>query len=89
MSFLQIDHVTKYFPNPSGPGQVCIFKRCHDQDRKRGVRDLHRPFWLWKEHVAQHHCRVGNAHVRAASSSMAVKPAGRGWTGWWSSRTSR
>jgi nitrate/nitrite transport system ATP-binding protein len=26
MSFLLIDHVTKYFPNPSGPGQVCIFK---------------------------------------------------------------
>jgi nitrate/nitrite transport system ATP-binding protein len=26
MSFLQIDHVTKYFPNPSGLGQVCIFK---------------------------------------------------------------
>ena len=26
MSFLQIDHVTKYFPNPSGPGQVCIFR---------------------------------------------------------------
>jgi nitrate/nitrite transport system ATP-binding protein len=26
MSFLQVDHVTKYFPNPSGEGQVCIFK---------------------------------------------------------------
>lgn len=26
MSFLQIDHVSKYFPNPSGSGQVCIFR---------------------------------------------------------------
>jgi nitrate/nitrite transport system ATP-binding protein len=26
VSFLQVDHVTKYFPNPSGEGQVCIFK---------------------------------------------------------------
>lgn len=26
MAFLEIDHVTKYFPNPSGAGQVCIFK---------------------------------------------------------------
>jgi len=26
MSFLKIDHVSKYFPNPSGTGQVCIFK---------------------------------------------------------------
>jgi nitrate/nitrite transport system ATP-binding protein len=26
MSFLQIDHVTKYFPTPSGEGRVCIFK---------------------------------------------------------------
>lgn len=25
MAFLAIDHVSKYFPNPSGPGQVCIF----------------------------------------------------------------
>jgi len=26
MAFLQIDHVSKYFPNPSGEGQVCIFR---------------------------------------------------------------
>jgi nitrate/nitrite transport system ATP-binding protein len=26
MAFLEIDHVTKYFPNPSGNGQVCVFK---------------------------------------------------------------
>jgi nitrate/nitrite transport system ATP-binding protein len=26
MSFLLVDHVTKYFPNPSGEGQVCIFR---------------------------------------------------------------
>src|SRR5512145_1529437 len=26
MPFLLIDHVTKYFSNPSGAGQVCIFK---------------------------------------------------------------
>jgi nitrate/nitrite transport system ATP-binding protein len=26
MSFLQIDHVTKHFPNTSGEGQVCIFR---------------------------------------------------------------
>src|ERR687897_1055910 len=26
MAFLLIDHVSKYFPNPSGSGQVCIFK---------------------------------------------------------------
>jgi nitrate/nitrite transport system ATP-binding protein len=26
MAFLEIDHVTKYFPSPSGSGQVCIFK---------------------------------------------------------------
>ena len=26
MAFLQIDHVTKYFSNPSGTGQVCVFK---------------------------------------------------------------
>ena len=26
MAFLEIDHVSKYFPNPSGSGQVCIFK---------------------------------------------------------------
>jgi nitrate/nitrite transport system ATP-binding protein len=26
MAFLEIDHVTKYFPNPSGTGQVCVFK---------------------------------------------------------------
>lgn len=26
MAFLEIDHVTKYFPNSSGTGQVCIFK---------------------------------------------------------------
>lgn len=26
MSFLIVDHVSKYFPNPSGSGQVCIFK---------------------------------------------------------------
>ncbi|MGH7253567.1 MAG: ABC transporter ATP-binding protein, partial [Nitrospiraceae bacterium] len=26
MAFLEIDHVTKYFPSPSGTGQVCIFK---------------------------------------------------------------
>lgn len=26
MAFLAIDHVTKYFPGPSGSGQVCIFK---------------------------------------------------------------
>jgi nitrate/nitrite transport system ATP-binding protein len=26
MAFLLIDHVTKYFANPSGSGQVCIFK---------------------------------------------------------------
>lgn len=24
-SFLQIDHVSKFFPNPSGEGQVCVF----------------------------------------------------------------
>ncbi len=26
MAFLQVDHVTKYFPSPSGSGQVCVFK---------------------------------------------------------------
>jgi nitrate/nitrite transport system ATP-binding protein len=26
MAFLEIDHVTKYFPSPSGTGPVCIFK---------------------------------------------------------------
>src|SRR5688500_11903978 len=26
MAFLEIDHVTKNFPNPSGTGQVCVFK---------------------------------------------------------------
>jgi nitrate/nitrite transport system ATP-binding protein len=26
MAFLQVDHATKYFPNPSGEGNVCIFK---------------------------------------------------------------
>ncbi len=26
MSFLQVDHVSKYFPSPTGDGQVCIFK---------------------------------------------------------------
>ena len=26
MSFLQVDHVSKYFPNPNGEGQVCVFK---------------------------------------------------------------
>jgi nitrate/nitrite transport system ATP-binding protein len=26
MAFLEADHVTKYFPSPSGNGQVCIFK---------------------------------------------------------------
>ncbi len=26
MAFLEIDHVTKYFPSPSGSGNVCIFK---------------------------------------------------------------
>jgi len=26
MAFLQIDHASKFFPNPSGEGQVCIFK---------------------------------------------------------------
>jgi len=26
MAFLEIDHVTKFFPSPSGSGQVCIFK---------------------------------------------------------------
>src|SRR5579885_2469441 len=26
MSFLQVDHVTKYFPSHSGVGQVCVFK---------------------------------------------------------------
>jgi nitrate/nitrite transport system ATP-binding protein len=26
MAFLQIDHVSKYFPSPTGSGQVCIFK---------------------------------------------------------------
>jgi nitrate/nitrite transport system ATP-binding protein len=26
MAFLEIDHVTKYFPSPSGSGPVCIFR---------------------------------------------------------------
>jgi nitrate/nitrite transport system ATP-binding protein len=26
MAFLQIDHVSKYFPSPNGVGRVCIFK---------------------------------------------------------------
>ena len=26
MAFLQIDNVSKYFPNPSGEGRVCVFK---------------------------------------------------------------
>ena len=26
MAYLAIDHVTKLFPNPSGPGQVCVFR---------------------------------------------------------------
>jgi len=26
MAFLEIDHVSKYFPSSSGNGQVCIFK---------------------------------------------------------------
>jgi nitrate/nitrite transport system ATP-binding protein len=26
MAFLEIDHVSKYFPSPSGDGQVCVFK---------------------------------------------------------------
>ena len=26
MAFLEIDHVTKYFPSPDGSGRVCIFK---------------------------------------------------------------
>jgi nitrate/nitrite transport system ATP-binding protein len=26
MAFLEADHVTKYFPSPSGNGQVCVFK---------------------------------------------------------------
>jgi nitrate/nitrite transport system ATP-binding protein len=26
MAFLEIDHVSKYFPNPSGNGQFCVFK---------------------------------------------------------------
>lgn len=26
MAFLQVDHVSKFFPNSSGEGQVCIFK---------------------------------------------------------------
>src|SRR5215510_6755825 len=26
MAFLQVDHATKYFPNPSGEGSVCIFR---------------------------------------------------------------
>ncbi|MGH7231349.1 MAG: ABC transporter ATP-binding protein [Nitrospiraceae bacterium] len=26
MAFLEADHVSKYFPNPSGNGRVCIFK---------------------------------------------------------------
>lgn len=26
MGFLQVDHASKYFPNPSGEGNVCIFK---------------------------------------------------------------
>src|SRR5579885_639736 len=26
MSFLQVDHVTKYVPSHSGVGQVCVFK---------------------------------------------------------------
>ncbi|HET7875997.1 MAG TPA: ABC transporter ATP-binding protein [Methylomirabilota bacterium] len=26
MAFLEIDHVSKSFPNPDGPGQVCVFR---------------------------------------------------------------
>ncbi len=26
MASLEVDHVSKYFPSPSGTGQVCIFK---------------------------------------------------------------
>lgn len=26
MAFLQIDNVSKYFPNASGEGRVCVFK---------------------------------------------------------------
>ena len=25
MAFLDIDHVSKYFPDPSGQGRVCVF----------------------------------------------------------------
>jgi nitrate/nitrite transport system ATP-binding protein len=26
MAFLELDHVTKYFPNPDGAGAVCVFR---------------------------------------------------------------
>src|SRR6266404_9932368 len=26
MAFLELDHVTKYFPNPDGAGEVCVFR---------------------------------------------------------------
>ncbi len=26
MAFLEVDHVTKYFPDPDGAGDVCVFR---------------------------------------------------------------
>jgi nitrate/nitrite transport system ATP-binding protein len=26
MAFLEVDHVSKFFPSPDGPGQVCVFR---------------------------------------------------------------
>ena len=77
----------QYFPNPSAPGR-CAFSEMPRSDRKREFVTCIGHSGCGKSTLLNIIAGL-ETPSEAASSSMAVKPAGRGWTGWWSSRTSR
>ena len=62
MSFLSSRSCEQVFSEPSrSRGAGVHLQGRHHQNRQGRVRHRDRPFGMRKEHVAQHHCRVGNS----------------------------
>ena len=87
MSFLEIDHVTKFFPDPDGTGEVCVFR-----DVAFGVG--RGEFLTMVGHSGCGKSTILNiiAGLETVSQGGVVledaRSAGPAWTAWSSSRTS-
>ena len=89
MSFLHIDHVSKYFPNPSGDGQVCIFKDVTIKIEKGEFVTTIGHSGCGKSTLLNIIAGLETPSEGGVIAQWSRGFTARGWTGWWSSRISR